>query len=634
MNLRGIVEGMDGGYVVGWAVGAQGNATITITTAEGELLAKGRASRHRPDLASLSLGRTSFAFRIPVALRPTPQALHIYADGEELPGSPLITGLGEFDLHCTLEGATINGWVTERLPDFKPPSLRVIDQHGNELGRGTARAEAGTADPLFAPARFAIELDDACFGAERLLRVQIACRTFATLPCHLTLAGHLETVTQESLSGWLISPEVPTRRFTIEIRRDGMMLAQARCEHVREDVRGRFPNCTTPGFSAKLRPLPASAQSCTISLRLAGSGAEMFEGPYLVAGRAAAVSAAHHLASRAEHSSLPDAERAMLQEALQDLLLKARHQEQLVVPRIAHTPPAPHLIILIPIYRGVEITRACIESVLSQGEEASLLLINDASPEPGMAEMLGFYAERPGIIVLTNEENRGFVRTVNCGFGFAAGADILLLNSDTVLYRGALRELRRIAYAKAEIGTVTALSNNATVFSYPHAQLRRAELTDIGWEELARAALETGAGTYADAPTGHGFCLFIKAEVLARVGLFNETFGRGYGEENDFCLRAAGLGYRNVAAGGVLVEHKESISFTNEKSVLIAQNLPRLSALYPEYTPVVMAFEQRDGLRALRWGLDRLRLERCRAAGALRAARRQSSRWRHRQGDG
>ena len=254
--------------------------------------------------------------------------------------------------------------------------------------------------------------------------------------------------------------------------------------------------------------------------------------------------------------------------------------------------------------------RGCIESVLAQDEDVLLLLINDSSPEPGMAEMLAGYAPRPGIVLLTNAENLGFVRTVNRGFGFAAGADILLLNADTILYPGALREMRRIAYAGAEIGTVTALSNNATVFSYPHAQLRRTQLPDIGWDELAQAALQTGAGTYADTPTGHGFCLFIKSEVLARVGLFDESFGRGYGEENDFCLRAAGLGYRNVAAGGVLVEHKESISFTSEKPALIAQNLPRLNALYPEYTPVVMAFEQQDGLRGLRWGLDRLRLER------------------------
>jgi GT2 family glycosyltransferase len=562
MGLRGHVDGMEGSYVVGWAIGAQGNATIAVATQDGEILATGRASRHRPDLASLGLGRTTLAFRIPVAFAEAPQLLRIFADGEELPNSPTITGPGRFDGFCALDAATVSGWVTERVPSFTPPEIRIIDQHGAEVGRGIARPEAVRADPLFAPAHFVIELDDGCFGGERLLTVQAAGRTVTSLQCHLTLAGNLETITPECVSGWLISPEAPGRCFDIDILRDGKPAGHARCSQARE------------------------------------------------ASRAAAVTAAQRLACLGDNAALPETERAVLQQALQDFLLKARQHDRLTVSRIAAAKPPPRVVILVPVYRGVEITQDCIESVLAHRGDEILVLLNDASPDPGMAGMLAGYAARPGVAVLTNEENLGFVRTVNRGFGFAAGSDILLLNADTILYPGALQELRRVASASAEIGTVTALSNNATIFSYPHVELRRPQLADIGWAELAQAALETGAGLYADTPTGHGFCLFIKAEVLARVGRFDEAFGRGYGEENDFCTRAAGFGYRHVAAGGVLVEHKESISFTSEKSSLLAQNLPRLNALYPEYTPVIMAFERQDGLRMLRWGLDRFRLER------------------------
>ncbi len=109
--------------------------------------------------------------------------------------------------------------------------------------------------------------------------------------------------------------------------------------------------------------------------------------------------------------------------------------------------------------------------------------------------------------------------------------------------------------------------------------------------------------------------MLIKGEVIRRIGLLDESFGRGYGEENDFCARATGFGYRNVAAAGVLVEHKESVSFASEKESLLAQNMPRLAALYPEYTPVIMEFERQDGMRRARWALDRVRLERAAAAG-------------------
>jgi len=43
--------------------------------------------------------------------------------------------------------------------------------------------------------------------------------------------------------------------------------------------------------------------------------------------------------------------------------------------------------------------------------------------------------------------------------------------------------------------------------------------------------------------------------------------------------------------------------------------MPRLQALYPEYSPVIMQFERQDGMRQLRWGLDAGRLARAKAAG-------------------
>ncbi len=232
-----------------------------------------------------------------------------------------------------------------------------------------------------------------------------------------------------------------------------------------------------------------------------------------------------------------------------------------------------------------------------------------------MADMLDAYDGQRNVFVLTNASNLGFIQTVNRGLSFAAGADVLLLNSDTVVHAGAFDALIGVAYGQSEIGTVTAMSNNATIFSYPNVALRRSALADITWPELAAVALAEHGEMAVDVPTGHGFCLFIKGEVTRRVGSFDEGFGRGYCEENDFCTRAAAFGYRHVAAAGVLVEHKESISFTTEKASLITQNLLRLNALYPEYVPLIMAFEREDGLRAARWGLDRLRLARAVARG-------------------
>ena len=98
MAIRGHVDTMEGSYLTGWATSVPdtGNCAISVTDQEGKLLAKGRASRHRPDLATLGLGRTTFGYRIAVPLSEEPRLLRVLGNGEELVGSPVAVGPGLF----------------------------------------------------------------------------------------------------------------------------------------------------------------------------------------------------------------------------------------------------------------------------------------------------------------------------------------------------------------------------------------------------------------------------------------------------------------------------------------------------------------------------------------------------------
>ena len=626
MAIRGHVDTMEGSYITGWAAAIPdtGNCAITVVDMDGKLLAKGRASRHRPDLAALGLGRTTLAYRIAIPLGTETRQVRVLADGEELVGSPIKVGPGVFDGFCAVEGDQVTGWVTERGKGGAAPFITILNQAGEEVARGQSVFETA-ADPLFTQARFRLRLDDECFGAgEMLLDAYANGVPLGRTGCSLALHAYLEVITPERLTGWLHAPDAPKRAFELAVYRDGKLRKTAPCDRERTDVRAHFPDCATPGFDITLAPVNAPAdQPVALSIRFAQGKRDLFDGPYLLAGRPAAVAAIHKAACLA-NAGLPGigaGERAVLAEALRDYLAKVRRGESVTFSRQADfVPPLParrRLSIIVPIYRGMEETKACIESVLAhrRAETDQLILINDCSPEAEMAGMLAAYRAMRNVIVLENAKNLGFVGTANRGMGLALGSDVLLLNSDTVLHAGGLDEMIRVAYGHPGIGTVTPISNNATIFSYPGPMPRKEELQDIGWAELAALALAGNAGLCENVPTGHGFCMLIKNEVISRIGLFDEAFGRGYGEENDFCARAAAIGYRNVAAGGVLVEHKESISFGNERASLVAKNQPRLNTLYPEYTPLIMAFEAQDGLWGLRWALDRARLERARAAG-------------------
>jgi GT2 family glycosyltransferase/glycosyltransferase involved in cell wall biosynthesis len=627
MAVRGHVDGMVGAYVIGWAVSDadSGNCAIEILDPAGTVLAKGRASRHRDDLVSLGLGRTTMAFRIPVNIPAAPGLLRVLADGEELAGSPIKVGTGQFDGDAMVSAGAVSGWVTERFSDFPPPLITVVNQHGALVGKSRATRDPDETDKLAAAARFTVELADACFGAGELrLSVLANGVKLVERSCHLGVEGNLEMVAADRCSGWLLSPDQPKRSFEIEVYRDGVLAGTATCDLAREDVRAVFPGCGTPGFSVTLKkPVHEALEAVTLSLRFPGADVELFQGPYVIGSRPAAVAAAQRAARLAYYgmSGIGAAERAVLQLALVEYIKTARRGQGFTAARqpdpVVPFGEKPRLTIIVPVYRGIAETRDCLASVLAHRNPATdqLVVINDASPDEIMAPMLAQLVGMPNVFVLTNETNLGFVQTVNRGIRFAAGSDVLLLNADTVLFAGGLNELCRVAYAAAEIGTVTAMSNNATIFSYPHPSLCTAALADIGWADLAAAALAENAGMVIEVPTGHGFCLFIKGEVVRRLGLLDEAFGRGYGEENDFCARAADLGYQHVAAAGVIVEHRESISFSAEKAALMAVNLPRLNGMYPEYTAVIMDFERQDGLRSARWALDRVRLRGQVAAG-------------------
>ncbi|MDN4629859.1 glycosyltransferase family 2 protein, partial [Erwinia sp. PsM31] len=58
----------------------------------------------------------------------------------------------------------------------------------------------------------------------------------------------------------------------------------------------------------------------------------------------------------------------------------------------------------------------------------------------------------------------------------------------------------------------------------------------------------------------------IRRVCLNQVGYFDvETFGRCYGEDNDWCQRADMLGWKNYHQLNVIAYHKGGVSFAGEQ---------------------------------------------------------------------
>ena len=254
------------------------------------------------------------------------------------------------------------------------------------------------------------------------------------------------------------------------------------------------------------------------------------------------------------------------------------------VSRIPTPPSSVEVDIIIPVYRGLDETRRCLETVLADADrpQGRVIVIDDCSPEPELSAWLKEVAAAGRIDLLRNEQNLGFVATVNRGMAVAGRRDVVLLNSDTEVPQGWLARLAGHAHADKGIGTVTPFSNNATVCSYPVIEGGPLPF-GCSVEDVDIACRSANAGRTVEIPTAVGFAMYIRRDCIDEVGPFDvETFGTGYGEEVDFCLRASNRGWRHILACDTFVYHAGEVSFgKNSPKRENAWNV--LCRLYPQY---------------------------------------------------
>ena len=256
--------------------------------------------------------------------------------------------------------------------------------------------------------------------------------------------------------------------------------------------------------------------------------------------------------------------------------------------------------VIVPIHDGVEALKECLASLRrTLPRAARLQRVDDASPDPRVSPLLrAFESDPPCTVELRVQAgNLGFVGTVNAAMARARG-DVVLLNADTVATRGWLERLAACATAVPRLATATPWSNHAEICSFP--LFCRANPLPADPDAIAAAAARL-APEYPELPTAVGFCMLIRRAALEAIGDFDaETFGRGYGAENDFCRRAAAHGWRNVLCDDAYVVHVGGVSFSAVGLKPGGENLARLVARYPRYNALVADFIARDPLAPIR----------------------------------
>jgi GT2 family glycosyltransferase len=195
------------------------------------------------------------------------------------------------------------------------------------------------------------------------------------------------------------------------------------------------------------------------------------------------------------------------------------------------------------------------------------------------------YKNIPSVVIVRNEINLGYTKTVNLGIHLAGTDDIVLLNSDTIVTPNWLFGLRLAGYSKDDVGTVTAMSDNAGAFSFPVPGRPNPKPKNISFYDYGRRIIKGCLDVpLVELPTGNGFCMYIRRALIDAIGTFDQNaFPRGYGEENDYCMRAIKSGFLNLLTPWSFVFHVRTASFKGEKEKLAAQGLATLNKLHPDY---------------------------------------------------
>ncbi|AUM75004.1 glycosyltransferase [Paracoccus jeotgali] len=356
----------------------------------------------------------------------------------------------------------------------------------------------------------------------------------------------LDDLTPHLLSGWALDRAAPDRRFQIQIWLDGLPLAT-----IRNDLPGP-PD-------AYGQPRPHGGFACPLLLDWLEPG------------------------EHALTASFPDGTH----------LTRSITAGGNRPPRHRTAPvPTSEAAIIVPVFNAYDDVTRCIARLQRHTPpEIEILLIDDASTDPRIAPRLAQAAADPRIRVLTNPRNLGFTRTVNRGLEAVGRKHPILLNSDARVTPGWAHGLLRAATSHPRIATVTPMSDRAGAFSAP----RKGDQNDLppGVDEItfARAFRARSLGLYPLVPTGNGFCMFINRACLDQIGGFDaEAFPRGYGEENDFSMRAGRAGWRHVIDDRSYVFHAGSKSFGDSKAALMQAGRETLAARYPDYGQAVRVF--------------------------------------------
>lgn len=264
-------------------------------------------------------------------------------------------------------------------------------------------------------------------------------------------------------------------------------------------------------------------------------------------------------------------------------------------------PDDYHVDIVVPVFNGLNLLKSLVVNLSNTKIAHKVYFVDDCSTDDAVPAFLRELCESdPRYQLVSAKENGGFVKSVNLGLSFTAG-DVVLLNTDVQLPPLWLERLIAPLLLDDKVASATPFTNSGTICSFPRF-LENNELAfglDVAEIDSIFSHFHP---IYNEVPTGVGFCMACSRNALNAVGfLDSDTYGRGFGEENDWCQSAIKAGFKNVMVENLFVFHNHGATFqSDEKVALIEDHLKKLNKRFPNYNGDVARYCEANPLKELR----------------------------------
>ncbi len=600
-SIHGRLEHVDSTlFVTGWALSGVGEAACVQVSVNGSVVASQEACLARPDLivAGFPFGRAGFKINIPEdMITRLENEIAVTVDGQPLPGSPMRLNLSRL-LDVRVEEPKhgkiyikVDGWPGKALRGrlfLDGLAIEDVDLHRPQRQARQCLEGVWTMSETLQDGRphvYSFEIAD----GETVVRSDSVILSY---PQYLVHIDHADTAT---ISGWAFRKDSALPLALAIYLEDGLV-GEARASMPRPDIQQQYelksPAC---GFSIKL-DAAACDSACSLLMRDSQTGIAIAE-----------VSVAHSHEALTEISTglarvMAGASKAQLRAVLAPLAIASTDEAGFhfrTLPKPRRSKAVEGVDVVIPVYGGCMETAECLDSVLRARNETPfrVVVVNDCSPDPLINDFIDAVQKRQhdNLVIIRRTRNGGFSQAVNLGMVAAGDRDVILLNADTVVQDGWIDRLMSAAKSDPMIGTVTPLSNNGEIVTLPYP-CKSLPVEDAALaRRVDRVAAQCNAGRVVDLPVAIGFCMFIRRDCLDEIGLFDAAvWGRGYGEEVDFCIKARAQGWRHVVATDIFVVHRGNASFGDEKLERITESAQKITESFPFYDQLIQRFIARD----------------------------------------